>query len=90
VRHCFIETGFLSDFSAGDSLLITAAYSPHGQLHLAELLMLVPLCAIAGDQIDTGSAAKPGRLSTAAKTRSFFASATCNEPRFYESMAERQ
>src|SRR3984893_17894308 len=49
----FIETGFfVGFFLPGDSLLVTARVSAaSGQLHISELLLLVPLCAIAGDQI---------------------------------------
>jgi membrane-associated protein len=49
----FIETGFfVGFFLPGDSLLVTAGvFAASGQLHIAELLLLVPLCAIAGDQI---------------------------------------
>src|ERR1700681_4675109 len=49
----FIETGFfVGFFLPGDSLLVTAGvFAATGQIHLAELLLLVPLCAIAGDQL---------------------------------------
>ena len=49
----FIETGFfVGFFLPGDSLLVTAGvFAASGQLHISELLLLVPLCAIAGDQI---------------------------------------
>jgi len=49
----FIETGFfVGFFLPGDSLLVTAGvFAATGQLHIYELLLLVPLCAIAGDQI---------------------------------------
>jgi membrane-associated protein len=49
----FIETGFfVGFFLPGDSLLVTAGvFAATGQLHISELLLLVPLCAIAGDQI---------------------------------------
>jgi membrane-associated protein len=49
----FIETGFfVGFFLPGDSLLVTAGvFAATGQLHIAELLLLVPLCAIVGDQI---------------------------------------
>lgn len=48
----FIETGFfVGFFLPGDSLLVTAGvFAAAGHLNLAELLLLVPLCAIAGDQ----------------------------------------
>lgn len=49
----FIETGFfVGFFLPGDSLLVTAGvFAASGQLRIAQLLLLVPLCAIAGDQI---------------------------------------
>src|ERR1700682_5956701 len=49
----FIETGFVVGFFLpGDSLLVTAGvFAATGQIHLAELLLLVPLCAIVGDQL---------------------------------------
>ena len=49
----FMETGFfVGFFLPGDSLLVTAGvFAASGQLHLSELLLLVPLCAIVGDQI---------------------------------------
>jgi membrane-associated protein len=49
----FIETGFfVGFFLPGDSLLVTAGvFAASGQLQIAKLVLLVPLCAIAGDQI---------------------------------------
>jgi membrane-associated protein len=49
----FIETGFfVGFFLPGDSLLVTAGvFAATGQIHLANLLLLVPLCAIVGDQL---------------------------------------
>ena len=49
----FIETGFfVGFFLPGDSLLVTAGvFAASGQLHISQLLLLVPLCAIVGDQI---------------------------------------
>jgi membrane-associated protein len=49
----FIETGiFVGVFLPGDSLLVTAGLlAAAGPLKLAELLVFVPLCAIAGDQL---------------------------------------
>ncbi|MGH9710647.1 MAG: DedA family protein [Candidatus Acidiferrales bacterium] len=49
----FVETGlFVGFFLPGDSLLVTAGvFAATGQLKLAWLLALVPLCAIAGDQL---------------------------------------
>ncbi len=49
----FIETGFfVGFFLPGDSLLVTAGvFAATGNLGLAKLLLFVPLCAIAGDQI---------------------------------------
>src|SRR5579872_6156654 len=49
----FVETGmFVGFFLPGDSLLVTAGvFAGAGQLHIAELLTFVTLCAIAGDQV---------------------------------------
>src|SRR3974390_948167 len=49
----FVETGFfVGFFLPGDSLLVTAGgFAATGHLRLPELLVLVPLCAIVGDQI---------------------------------------
>jgi membrane-associated protein len=49
----FIETGFfVGFFLPGDSLLVTAGvFAATGQIPLAELLLLVPVCAIVGDQL---------------------------------------
>jgi membrane-associated protein len=49
----FIETGFfVGFFLPGDSLLVIAGvFAGAGNLSLAKLLLLVPLCAIVGDQI---------------------------------------
>ena len=49
----FVETGmFVGFFLPGDSLLVTAGvFAGAGHMKLAELLSLVTLCAIAGDQL---------------------------------------
>jgi membrane-associated protein len=49
----FVETGlFVGFFLPGDSLLVTAGvFAAAGTLKLTWLLLLVPLCAIAGDQL---------------------------------------
>src|ERR1700730_911192 len=49
----FIETGFFGGFFLpGDSLLVVAGvFAGAGNLDLAKLLLLVPMCAIVGDQI---------------------------------------
>jgi len=59
----FIETGFfVGFFLPGDSLLVTAGvFAASGQLHLAQLLVLVPLCAITGDQIGYWIGRKAGQ-----------------------------
>jgi membrane-associated protein len=59
----FIETGFfVGFFLPGDSLLVTAGvFAASGQLHISELLLLVPLCAIAGDQIGYWIGRKAGQ-----------------------------
>src|SRR5271165_6717278 len=59
----FIETGFfVGFFLPGDSLLVTAGvFAASGQLHISELVLLVPLCAIAGDQIGYWIGRKAGQ-----------------------------
>jgi membrane-associated protein len=59
----FIETGFfVGFFLPGDSLLVTAGvFAASGQLHISELVLLVPLCAIVGDQIGYWIGRKAGR-----------------------------
>ena len=59
----FIETGFfVGFFLPGDSLLVSAGvFAATGHLHLAELLALVPLCAIIGDQIGYWIGRKAGQ-----------------------------
>jgi membrane-associated protein len=59
----FIETGFfVGFFLPGDSLLVTAGvFAASGQLHISELLLLVPLCAILGDQIGYWIGRKAGQ-----------------------------
>jgi membrane-associated protein len=59
----FIETGFfVGFFLPGDSLLVTAGvFAATGHLHLVQLLALVPLCAIAGDQIGYWIGRKAGQ-----------------------------
>jgi membrane-associated protein len=49
----FVETGlFVGFFLPGDSLLVTAGiFAAAGHLKLGEMLTLVPLCAIGGDQV---------------------------------------
>jgi membrane-associated protein len=59
----FVETGFfVGFFLPGDSLLVTAGvFAASGQLHISELLLLVPLCAIVGDQIGYWIGRKAGQ-----------------------------
>src|SRR6202171_887135 len=59
----FIETGFfVGFFLPGDSLLVTAGvFAATGSLNLAELLLIVPLCAIVGDQIGYWIGRKAGQ-----------------------------
>src|SRR5258708_18002900 len=59
----FIETGFfVGFFLAGDSLLVIAGvFAGNGNLNLAKLLLLVPLCAIVGDQIGYWIGRKAGQ-----------------------------
>jgi membrane-associated protein len=59
----FIETGFfVGFFLPGDSLLVTAGvFAATGNLNLSKLLLLVPLCAIVGDQIGYWIGRKAGQ-----------------------------
>jgi membrane-associated protein len=59
----FVETGFfVGFFLPGDSLLVTAGIlAASGQLEIAKLLILVPLCAIVGDQIGYWIGRKAGQ-----------------------------
>jgi membrane-associated protein len=59
----FIETGFfVGFFLPGDSLLVTAGvFAASGQLQIAKLVLLVPLCAIVGDQIGYWIGRKAGQ-----------------------------
>jgi membrane-associated protein len=59
----FIETGFfVGFFLPGDSLLVTAGvFAAAGNLNLTKLLLLVPLCAIVGDQIGYWIGRKAGQ-----------------------------
>ena len=59
----FIETGFFFGFFLpGDSLLVTAGvFAAAGKLHLSQLLTLVALCAIAGDQVGYWIGRKAGQ-----------------------------
>jgi membrane-associated protein len=59
----FIETGFfVGFFLPGDSLLVTAGvFAASGHLRIAHLVLLVPLCAIVGDQIGYWIGRKAGQ-----------------------------
>jgi len=59
----FVETGFfVGFFLPGDSLLVTAGvFAASGQLSIAKLLLLVPICAIVGDQIGYWIGRKAGQ-----------------------------
>ena len=59
----FIETGFfVGFFLPGDSLLVTAGvFAAAGLLRLSTLLVLVSLCAIAGDQVGYWIGRKAGQ-----------------------------
>jgi membrane-associated protein len=59
----FIETGFfVGFFLPGDSLLVIAGVlAAAGNLNIAKLLLLVPLCAIVGDQIGYWIGRKAGQ-----------------------------
>jgi membrane-associated protein len=58
----FVETGLLVGFFLpGDSLLVTAGiFAAAGVLDLWQLLILVPICAIAGDQLNYYMGRKAG------------------------------
>src|SRR5579859_3050865 len=59
----FIETGFFAGFFLpGDSLLVTAGvFAASGHLRISTLLLLVPPCAIVGDQIGYWIGRKAGQ-----------------------------
>lgn len=59
----FVETGlFFGFFLPGDSLLVTAGVlAAGGYLDLASLLILVSLCAVAGDQVGYAIGHRAGR-----------------------------
>ncbi len=59
----FIETGFfVGFFLPGDSLLVIAGVlAGAGNLNLTKLLLLVPLCAIVGDQVGYWIGRKAGQ-----------------------------
>src|SRR5260370_18793075 len=59
----FMETGFFAGFFVpGDSLLVIAGvFAGNGYPNLAKLLLLVPLCAIVGDQIGYWIGRKAGQ-----------------------------
>ncbi len=59
----FVETGlFVGFFLPGDSLLVTAGvFAAAGHLRLSELLILVALCAIVGDQVGYWIGRKAGQ-----------------------------
>jgi membrane-associated protein len=59
----FIETGFfVGFFLPGDSLLVTAGvFAASGHLPLLHLIILVPCCAIVGDQIGYWIGRKAGQ-----------------------------
>lgn len=59
----FTETGFfVGFFLPGDSLLVTAGvFAAAGQLHISELVLLVPVCAILGDQVGYWIGRKAGQ-----------------------------
>ena len=59
----FVETGlFVGFFLPGDSLLVTAGvFAAAGHLNLGELLILVALCAIVGDQVGYWIGRKAGQ-----------------------------
>jgi membrane-associated protein len=70
----FVETGmFVGFFLPGDSLLVTAGvFAGAGRLKLAELLIFVTLCAIAGDQLGYWIGRRAGKSLYQRKDRRFF------------------
>ena len=70
----FVETGmFVGFFLPGDSLLVTAGvFAGAGELHVAELLSLVTLCAIAGDQLGYWIGRKAGQSLYERRDSTFF------------------
>ncbi|HVB33971.1 MAG TPA: VTT domain-containing protein [Patescibacteria group bacterium] len=70
----FMETGlFAGFFLPGDSLLVTAGiFAAAGQLRLAWLLALVPLCAIGGDQLGYFIGLKAGQTLYSRPDSRFF------------------
>ena len=70
----FVETGmFVGFFLPGDSLLVTAGvFAGAGRLHIAELLSLVTLCAIAGDQLGYWIGRKAGERLYERRDSTFF------------------
>lgn len=67
----FIETGILLGlFLPGDSLLISAGiFAATGHLNLTQLLIVVPLCAVLGDQLGYFIGRKAGQSLYRAKNR---------------------
>ena len=59
----FVETGFfLGFFLPGDSLLVTAGiFAAAGYLNIWQLLILLPICAIVGDQLNYYVGKKAGK-----------------------------
>src|SRR5260370_19539956 len=59
----FVETGvFVGFVLRGDSLLVTAGvFAGNGYINLPRLLLVVPLCAIVGDQIGYWIGRKAGQ-----------------------------
>jgi membrane-associated protein len=70
----FVETGmFVGFFLPGDSLLVTAGvFAGAGQLKLAELLIFVTLCAIAGDQVGYWIGRRAGKTLYQRRDSRFF------------------
>ena len=70
----FVETGlFFGFFLPGDSLLVTAGIvAATGNLSLSSLLVLVSLCAIAGDQCGYWIGKKTGDFFFSRKESWFF------------------
>ncbi len=70
----FVETGlFVGFFLPGDSLLITAGiFAAAGHLKIEWLVLLAPLCAIAGDQLGYWIGRRAGQALYQRKDNRFF------------------
>ncbi len=70
----FVETGlFVGFFLPGDSLLVTAGlFAAKGDLDITSLLVLVSICAVAGDQVGYVIGRKAGQALYSRPDSTFF------------------